>query len=118
MKCHRGDVVLVDFPLSNQLGSKLRPAVVVQSDHNNRRLANTIIAQITSNLQHAQEATRIIVDPSSVEGKSSGLHGRSVVACENLVTIHSDLLLRVIGRMSDSTMHAIDTALKAALGIS
>ena len=118
MKCHRGDVVLVDFPLSNQTGSKLRPAVVVQNDQNNRRLANTIIAQITSNLQHAQEPTRVIVDPSSDEENRSGLHSRSVVACENLVTVHSDLVLRVIGHLSDSKMQVIDSALKVALGIS
>ena len=111
-------MVLVDFPLSNQSGSKLRPAVVVQSDHNNRHLTNTIIAQITTNLKHSQEETRIVVDPAFDEGKNSGLHARSAVACENLVTIRSDLILRVIGRgrLSDSTMQAIDAALKTVLG--
>ena len=32
MNVRRGDIVLVDFPYSNHTGSKIRPALVVQSD--------------------------------------------------------------------------------------
>jgi len=47
---NRGDVVLVPFPFQDKPGEKVRPAVVVQSDAENRRLANTILAMITGNL--------------------------------------------------------------------
>lgn len=33
----RGDVVVVDFPYSDQTGSKLRPALVVQADALNQK---------------------------------------------------------------------------------
>jgi mRNA-degrading endonuclease toxin of MazEF toxin-antitoxin module len=36
----RGDVVLVPFPFQDKPGEKIRPAVVVQGDAENRRLAN------------------------------------------------------------------------------
>jgi mRNA interferase MazF len=48
MTVSRGDVVLVDFPFSAGGGSKVRPAVVVQNDRDNRRLTNIIVAMITS----------------------------------------------------------------------
>ncbi|HVA49176.1 MAG TPA: type II toxin-antitoxin system PemK/MazF family toxin [Pirellulales bacterium] len=44
----RGDVVIVDFPYSDQTGSKLRPAPVVQADALNQKLDDTILALITS----------------------------------------------------------------------
>ena len=38
MKADRGDVVMVDFPFGEGISSKLRPAVVIQCDADNRRL--------------------------------------------------------------------------------
>ncbi|MCI0486973.1 MAG: type II toxin-antitoxin system PemK/MazF family toxin [Blastocatellia bacterium] len=40
MNARRGDIVLVDFPYSNHTGSKVRPALVVQSDVWNRKSAS------------------------------------------------------------------------------
>lgn len=37
MSVARGDVVILDFPQTPGQPSKRRPAVVVQSDHNNGR---------------------------------------------------------------------------------
>jgi mRNA-degrading endonuclease toxin of MazEF toxin-antitoxin module len=72
MKARRGDVVLVDFPFSSGGGSKIRPALVIQSDRNNQRLANTIVAQITSKLLHVGEPTRLLIDPAAPKGQQSG----------------------------------------------
>ncbi len=52
MKFARGEAVLVDFPFTSGTGRKLRPAVVVQNDTNNRRLGTTILALITSNVRN------------------------------------------------------------------
>jgi mRNA-degrading endonuclease toxin of MazEF toxin-antitoxin module len=43
----RGDVVLFDYPFSDATGSKLRPALVVQADHLNNSIDDTILALIT-----------------------------------------------------------------------
>jgi len=48
MNVKRGDIVLVDFPYSDQTGRKVRPALVVQSDVWNQKLDDTILAIITS----------------------------------------------------------------------
>ncbi|HMO84483.1 MAG TPA: type II toxin-antitoxin system PemK/MazF family toxin [Lacipirellulaceae bacterium] len=46
----RGDVILCRFPHARGTPPKLRPALVVQSDYYNSRIANVLVAGITSNL--------------------------------------------------------------------
>jgi mRNA-degrading endonuclease toxin of MazEF toxin-antitoxin module len=36
MKALRGEVVLVDYPYAAGVGAKVRPAVVIQNDHDNQ----------------------------------------------------------------------------------
>ncbi|MFO0868266.1 MAG: type II toxin-antitoxin system PemK/MazF family toxin [Pirellulales bacterium] len=50
----RGDVVIVRFPFADGVGSKSRPALVVQCDRNNSRLDQTILVQITSRTRFAR----------------------------------------------------------------
>src|SRR5713226_200164 len=100
MNVKRGEVVLVDFPFPNG-GSKLRPALVVQNDTDNGRLLNTIVAQITGNVQRAGEPTQVLVEISTPEGMQSGLQFDSVVNCVNLVTLDKDNVLRRLGHLPD-----------------
>lgn len=111
----RGDVVLVPFPFQDKPGQKIRPAVIVQSDAENQRLANTILAMITGNLTDAGEPTTVLVDPRTPDGVGSGLSGPSLVKCYNLATIRQHRVLQVIGHLSDVLMQQINQALKAAL---
>jgi len=118
MNVRRGDIVLVDFPYSDQTGSKVRPALVVQSDGWNQTLADTILALITSShRRRVGAATQLLIDLSTPEGQQTGLRLNSVVQCENLITYEQALILRVLGRLSASAMQQIDACLKAALGI-
>jgi len=49
----RGDVILCHFPYAGLTPSKIRPALVVQSDYYNQRITNLLVAAITSNLLNA-----------------------------------------------------------------
>lgn len=111
----RGDVVVVPFPFQDKLGEKIRPAVVVQSDSENRRLANTILAMITGNLDDAGQPTTVLVDPRTAHGAGSGLKGPSLVKCYNLATVRQRRILQVIGRLPDALMQQVNQALKAVL---
>ena len=63
MKVSRGDVVLINHPFSDASGSKVRPALVVQSDRRNAILAETIVALITKNLRYAAtDGTQLLID--------------------------------------------------------
>ena len=71
MNVHRGHIVLVDFPYSDQTGSKVRPALVVQSDVWNQTLDDTILALITSSRHRRVGAnTQSFIDITTTEGLS------------------------------------------------
>ena len=117
MKVSRGDVVLVDFPFASGAAQKLRPAVVVQNDANNRRLATTIFAPITSNTRHLNEPTQVALDPNTPDGSLTGLLKPSAIKCENLATVETRLVRRKIGTMPQTLMTPLEAALKASLGL-
>jgi mRNA interferase MazF len=114
MSVTRGDVVRVDWPYSDRTGSKVRPAVVVQDDSLNGRIADTVLILI-SRSQRAVGATGVVIDPAVETG--AGLRYRSVASCNNLLTIDQGLIVQTIGRLSAATMGRIDACLKAALGL-
>ena len=114
MNVNRGDVVLVDFPFPRG-GSKVRPALVVQNDTDNVRLLNTIVAQVTGNIQRAGEPTQVLIEISTPDGQKSGLQFDSVVNCVNLVTLDKNDVVRRIGRLPDALIKKVNIALKAAL---
>ena len=58
MTLKRGDVVIVHYPFSSGTGTKLRPALVVQCDRNNRRLTNVILTAITTTTHHVAASQR------------------------------------------------------------
>jgi len=118
MKVSRGEVVLVDFPFSSGAAQKLRPAVVVQNDSNNRRLATTIFAPITSNTRYQNEPTQISVDPTTPDGSSTGLLKPSAIKCENLATVEMRLVRRKIGIVPPGLLAQLETALKVSLALS
>jgi mRNA interferase MazF len=112
---NRGDVVVAPFPYQDRLREKVRPAVVVQCDAENRRLANTVLAMVTGNLADAGRPTVVLVDPKTPDGAGSGLAGPSLVKCYNLATVRQRRVLHVIGRLPAAAMQKVNQALKAAL---
>lgn len=118
MPSKRGDVILANVRFTSGVASKVRPALVVQSDQNNLRLTNTIIAIITTTTRRAQkEATQLFIDVATPDGKQSGLLYDSAVKCEHLETILQADIHRVIGSLSPAQMQQIDQSLKVSLGI-
>jgi mRNA-degrading endonuclease toxin of MazEF toxin-antitoxin module len=116
MIAKRGSIVILDFPQAPGQPPKRRPAVVVQSDHNNGRLSNSIFAMVTSNIRLAtSEPSQILVDPTTADGQSSGLSHISAIKCENLYTLPQNSILRTIGQLSPVLMQNLDAALKVSL---
>jgi len=107
---------LANLPFSDGSGSKVRPALVVQCDINNRRLQDVIVAVITRTVAHATiEPTQLLIDITTPEGKASKLLHTSAVKCEHLITIDQSLVQRVIGTLPPSLMLKINDCLKASL---
>jgi len=113
----RGEVVLAFYPFAAGAGRSRRPALVVQADTYNQKMANTIIAQITTNLRRVGDKAHLLIDIATPEGQQSGLLHDSLVSCSNLATVDPSRIDKVIGSLSDRMMKQIDASLRAALGI-
>ncbi len=113
----RGQIIVVDFAVAG-MAKKVRPVLVVQSDGFNRKMANTVMAMITTNLARGHEPSHLLIDLTTAEGKQSGLLHSSVVNCNTLTTVRQDEALRVLGSLPTALMAKIDECLKAALAIS
>ncbi len=118
MSYSRGDIVLINIRFVSGTGSKVRPALIVQSDHNNSRIGNTILVTVTRTVSRIHEPTQLLVDPATPEGQPSGLLAPSAVTCENIFTVEQQHILRKIGELPDSLMDQVNVCLKASLGIS
>lgn len=110
--CRRGDVVLVLFPHSDLQTAKTRPALVVQADNLQSGLPQVIVAMISSRMFRAAHPSRVAILLSSIAGRRSGLLGDSVIMADNLATIGTAAIHRVIGSIP---MTEIDIALRHTL---
>lgn len=111
----RGDVVIIDFPYTDRRASKIRPALVVQNDSDNSQLLDTVVALITGNISYVEETTQYFVEPDTLEGASSGLHGPSSILCCHLYTVRQSRIIQIVGNLSENTMQQVNESLKAAL---
>jgi mRNA interferase MazF len=116
MSVARGDVVLVDYPFSDRTGSKVRPALVVQTDALNGRITDTILAAI-SRSTHRASATQLFIDISKPEGVQTGLRQNSMIQCENLVTFDQRLVIAKIGALPPLLQLEVEKCLKVALDL-
>src|SRR5437660_1217723 len=104
MSAQRGDVVLAWYPFASGTGGKRRPCLVVQNDPDNQKLANTVVAQITTNLVRLGDKSHLLIEVATPEGAQSGLLHDSLVSCNNLATIEQKLIAKVIGSLPASLM--------------
>ncbi len=109
----RGDVVLA-LPNSDLISAKTRPALVVQRDHLQTGLSQTVLAMITSQMVRAGHPSRVTVRVASLEGRAAGLLSDSVVMTDNLVTVTTSAIFRVIGSLPRTE---IDAALRHTLDL-
>ena len=102
------------FPNSDLGTAKTRPALIVQRDDLNSGISQVIVCMITSKIFRANHPSRVKVLLSSSEGRDSGLLADSVVVTDNLATIASLAIDRVIGILP---LANVDPALRHTLGL-
>ena len=111
--CSRGDVVLVLYPHADLHTAKVRPALVVQSDHLDSVLSQVIVAMISGRLFRAGHPSRVLVRIDTATGRGTGLLSDSVVMTDNLATVALAAIDRVIGTLA---MQEVDMTLRHTLG--
>ena len=113
MTVKRGEIYYAD--LSPVVGSEqggIRPVLIIQNNIGNRYSPTVIAAAITSQQDKAKLPTHIHVD-----GNDSGLTRNSIVLLEQIRTIDKKRLKERMGRLDDTSMAEIDTALSISFGL-
>ncbi len=87
-KLQKGEIILINFPFSDQEGKKLRPALVV-ADCSHGKYQDIIILAITSQKLEKKEREVEINDSDLSEGK---LPRRSYIRVSKITTIERKMI--------------------------
>ena len=113
MEVHRGEVFYAD--LSPVVGSEqggVRPVLIVQNEIGNRHSPTVIAAAITSRLDKARLPTHI-----NIRAADTGLAKDSVVLLEQIRTLDKRRLREHMGRVDETMMKQVDTAIAVSFGL-
>lgn len=105
----RGSIVLVAFKGDYQ---KVRPAVIVQSDESTT-LFNSLTLCLMTSTEAVGSLLRVPVEPDL----SNGLVRQSWVQTEKVMTIPQTKAGKLIGRLSEAQMTAVDISLATHLNL-
>jgi mRNA interferase MazF len=100
--CNFGDVVLVRFPFTDQVGYKQRPAVVVSNTAYQRNRSDVILLAITSQIR----PTSGFGEAPIADWRAAGLLKPSVFK-PILFTAERSLLRKTLGTLSSADQQAL-----------
>lgn len=107
----RGDVVLVEFVLADESGTKLRPALIVSGGAYHRSRQEVVIAAITGNVTRRLFGDHVISD-----WRGAGLLFPSTVT--GIVrTIKASMIRRALGSFARPDLDAFGGLLRASLDL-
>ena len=104
----RGDIVLVRFPFSDLSGTKVRPAIIVNTPHTSR---DTFAIPLTSRTDSLLAGEFVLS-----EWKGAGLNVASAVK-RGLYTFHQQLIVKSVGAISESDTERVEASLRTWLGL-
>ena len=98
-----GDIVLVSFPFTDQVGTKKRPAVVVSSPAYNERRPDIVIMAVTGSFKSSRGFGELMIG----DWRGAGLIKPSVVK-PVITTIEKRLVNKVLGRLDQGDRKALE----------
>lgn len=104
-----GDVVLFEFPRTDQKEGKLRPALVLKKTPGN--YDDIWIVMISSQLDQKIENFDETVAESDSDFHNSGLKTDSVVRISRVAVVERNIIEGVIGKIDDERLNRIRTRL-------
>ena len=109
----RGEIYLVSFdPAIGAEIKKIRPALILQNDTDNKYSPTTIVAAITSKFNKVFYPADVFVRKN--EG---GLSQDSIVLLNQIRSIDKIRLIKKLGKIKPNTMQKINEAIMISLGL-
>lgn len=110
MKYRSGDVVLVQFPFTDMISAKVRPAIVISVKEQ-----DVIVIGIFSRVPQVIEDTWVLLDESANYFPSTGLKKTSVAKAEKIAVIDKRIIRKRLGSVPPDVMIQVNLAVKKAL---
>lgn len=109
----RGEVWMIDLsPVRGHEQDGTRPALVLSADEFNSSKAELVIVlPVTSKKKYALP-THVPIDPPE-----AGLTMPSVILCDQLRTVSTDRLVRLLGAVEPATLEQVEPIVRALLGL-
>lgn len=98
----QGSIVLVDFSYSNQIQSKVRPALVISNSRYNRISRDVIVAKITT-----KEPKMMAAGLTNEDLKEGSLDHPSFVQADGIYALEKELIRDTIGIVQPEKMEEI-----------
>jgi mRNA interferase MazF len=89
-----GSVILVNFPFTDLLSSKVRPALVL-APHGD----DVIILGIFSKIPEVLQPSWVKIDQHEAYFRQTGLKKTSIIKTEKITVLHKSLIKRNIGQL-------------------
>ena len=106
-----GDVVLVSFPFTDQVGSKQRPAVIISSKAYSQDKSDIILMAITSQIRAKATFGDVIIENWNI----AGLLKTSIIK-PVIFTVEKNLIRKVLGRLYEDDSQQLRQALELIIG--
>ena len=104
----KNEIVLIRYPFSDLIGSKIRPAIVVSEAHESQDI---FIVPLTSKITGLLSGEFQLTDWAA-----AGLNVPTTVK-RGLITVHQGLAIKLVGRLSGADKQRVRTALRGWMGL-
>ncbi len=101
-----GEIVLVSFPFTDQVGRKQRPALVVSSQAYNQARPDLILMAVTSQVRARRGFGEVVID----DWQAGGLLKPSAIK-PVIFTMEKNLIRKKLGRLKKKDQNAIKNAI-------
>ena len=102
-----GDVVLLEYPYTDLVGVKLRPAIVILDTND----SDVIVVRVTS--QHWESEYDIEI----ADWEFAGLLKPSIIRVHKIATLETRLVRRQLGRLNQKDLNNLSFCLKRTFGV-
>jgi len=113
----RGDIVLVNYPFTNLLSSKVRPALIISSDSFTKSGEDAIFMFISSQTVNPQP-TDLFLDQGDAEFLRTGLKKASLIRTAKIATLSKNIASSHLGQVGPRLMGEIGKKLREVLSLS
>lgn len=105
----RGTIILVPFPFTDLIGTKVRPALIISQG----KIGEDIVVVFITSQAKLKVDNLVILNPD----QQNGLKTASKIVCAKIATLDAKIVLGEIGLISGSVQQKVDAELRKVLDL-